>query len=66
MVKTGNICEQCGKNITEAFKCNRCGMVICRDCLRKTRSRVPPCNCVWDNCNGWLEPVVNPEKVPAQ
>ena len=61
MIKTGNICEQCGKKVADPCKCNRCGMVICPECLKKTRNRTAPCNCIWDTCNGWLEPVAKKE-----
>jgi hypothetical protein len=61
MANTGNTCEQCGKRIVEVYRCNSCGMVICLDCLKKTRNRVPPCNCVWDNCNGWIDSAAKPK-----
>jgi hypothetical protein len=55
MAEKLEVCEQCGQAQPETYKCNSCGMVICADCLA-SRNRTPPCHCIWDNCNGWLEP----------
>jgi len=53
-VQSLKVCEQCGGKSTETYTCNSCGMVVCKDCIA-SRGRTPPCHCLWDNCNGWLE-----------